>query len=129
MATTSEIITAAYRKIGVAAEDESLSGDSMAAGLDALNRMLAAWKLSGVDTSWTKLSATDTFPLSAEFEEGAIYMLASRLSPDYERPQAFDADDFFRKVQAAYISITASSMPQALKKMPSQYWSNPRARP
>ena len=126
MTTVAEIVTSAFRKVGIAAEDESLSGASMEAGVDSLNRMLFAWKLSGVDTTPTALKATDTFPLSAEYEEGTIYMLAERISPDYERPRSFDADDFFRKIQAAYISITAQTLPKVLTELPSQRLPDPR---
>lgn len=120
MTTALEIVTAAQRKIGVVAEDETPTADQSANGLDALNRMMHAWALAGADTTHVTLALSDTFPLTARFEEGTIYLLASRLSPDYRAPATFDADDWFRKIQAAYTTITAATIPQALLKTPSQ---------
>ena len=124
MALTSEIVARAYRKIGVAAEDEALTADQVDHGVDALNMMLHAWKLAGVDLSHSDLSATDTFTLDPEYHEGTVYMLAGRISPDYEMPQRFDADDFFRKIQAAYCTPGTVAIPLPLTRMPSQFRRN-----
>lgn len=121
MATAAQIVDRALRKIGVVASDTAATADESANGLEALNMMLAAWKLAGVDISHTALAAGDTFPLADEYEEGTVYLLASRIAPDYEVPQAFDADDWFRKIQAAYTSITAATIPTSLTRMPSQF--------
>ena len=128
MATVQDIVTRAFRKVGIAAQDEALEAHEIANGVDALNMMIAAWKLAGVDTETTALASADTFPLAAEFEEGTVYLLAERISPDYSRPAMFDADDWFRKIQAAYMQITASTVPTALTRTPSRYWPHPRIR-
>lgn len=128
MALTSEIVTRALKKIGVVARDESANADDMDDGVQALNDMIFAWKLAGVDTSHTALAATDTFPLAAEYHEGTVYHLAERLSPDYERPRTFDADDWFRKIQAAYMTVPTVTIQAPLTRMPSQYWPQPHVR-
>lgn len=128
MTTAREIVTRAHRKIGVVARDEALDAADAAEGINALNMMLAAWKLAGVDISHTALALSDTVPLASEFEEGTVYMLASRLAPDFAVPQSFDADDFMRKIQAAYMIITASTVPTSLTRTPSRYWPHPRIR-
>lgn len=128
MATLSDIVTGALRKLGIVAEDEAASADAMSNGVTALNDMLHAWKLAGVDITHTTLTATDTFPLGDEYVEGTKYVLASRLSPDYQVPQSFDADDWFRKIQAAYATISTVTMPTALTRMPSRYWRDSRIR-
>lgn len=120
MTTAANIVERALRKIGVAASGEALQADDLQDGLEAMNAMMFAWKLAGVDTGHTALVAIDDFPLGAEFEEGTVYVLASRLSPDYEAPQAFDADDWFRKMQAAYTVIEDVVMPSALLSLPSR---------
>lgn len=102
MTMTADIIARAYAKIGVQSGEEPLTAYDQKHGLDALNAMFHAWKLTGVDLEHTDLAAADAFSLGPEFEEGTVYLLASRLSPDYERPQAFDADAWFRAFQAAY---------------------------
>lgn len=117
MTTVRDIVQRAYRKTGIAGLGEAIESDMADEGLDALNMMLAAWKLAGVDTSHTTATLSSAFPLAAEYEEGTVYMLASRLSPDYQVPQDFDADDFFRKIQAAYMTIDAANLPDTLR-----YW-------
>lgn len=128
MTTALDIVTRAMRKIGVTAQDEALQADEVSEAMDALNMMLAAWKLAGVDTSHTTLTAGDDFPLAAEFEEGTVYLLAEKLSTNYTRPVNFDADDWFRKIQAAYMEISASTVPTSLTRTPSRYWPHPRIR-
>lgn len=118
MTLTLDIVTRAYRKIGIGAEGEALEADALADGITALNSMMHGWKLRSVDLEHTDLEASDTFSLAAEYEEGTVYLLASRLSPDYEAPQAFDADDWFRTFQAANKVSTKVTMPQGVLKTP-----------
>lgn len=120
MATCLDIIERAHRKIGVLSRDETLQAHDVAEGLGALNMMLFAWKLDAVDTSHSAKATADTFPLASEYEEGAVYVLASRLSPDFQAPAAFDADDWFRSIQAAYSSLTEVTLPSAITSLPSQ---------
>lgn len=128
MATVADIVTRALRKIGVVAKDETASSADMADGVDAFNMMVHAWELAGVDLSHTDKISTDTFPFADAYQEGFVYLLASRLSPDYTLPQTFDADDWFRKFQAANMTITASTISTALTRMPSRYWRDTRIR-
>jgi hypothetical protein len=117
MTTTAKIVTKALQKIGIASASQPVSATDLNDGIDALNAMMHAWKLQGVDVSHVNLSAADQFSLGAEYEEGTIYLLASRLSPDYEAPQAFDADTWFRRIQAAYLVINDVEMPRALTRI------------
>jgi aryl carrier-like protein len=128
MATVQDIVTRAFRKIHVESEDEELQPDTLQRGVDAFNMMLHGWKLRGVDVAHSDLLAADTFPLAPEFQEGTVYVLASRLSPDYTAPANFDADDWFRTIQAAYMTIEPAKMPNALTRMPSVYWRDTRIR-
>lgn len=128
MATVRDIVTSALRKATIVAHGEAAPAENASAALDDLNMMLAAWKLAGVDTSHTALALADTFPLADEFEEGTVYMLAARIAPDFRFPAQFDADDFFRKIQAAYMTIEAATVPTSLTRTPSRYWPHPRIR-
>lgn len=120
MTTALQIVERAFRKIGVKAEDEGLTADQLAHGLDCLNLMMHGWELWGIDTNHVDLASADTFPLAAKFEEGTVYMLAERMFPDYAVPPSFSADDFLRRIQAAYMVIEESAMPRALLRTPSQ---------
>lgn len=119
MATMLDIVTRAYRKIRVTGQDDPLDAGAASAGIDALNDMLHEWKTRGVDLAYSDLALTDTFPLDPQFREGTVYMLASRLSPEYARPREFDADDFFRTIQAAYMVIEEMTIPTGLRYLSS----------
>ena len=127
MTTALDIATRAYRKLGIAGTGDTLTADELAEGIDALNAMMHGWKLAGVDIEHTDLSSDDTFPLGPEFAEGTVYLLASRISPDFTTPASFDADDWFRKFQAAYMAIDTVNM-DMFARMPSQYVTAKRSR-
>lgn len=120
MTTATQIIVRAFRKSGIGQLGEALDAESLSEGLDALNAMMAAWKLSGVDITHTALDYEGTFPLGAEYEEGTVYLLASRLNPSYQIPDAFDADAWFRTFQAAYFTVAEVALPKAMQMFPSQ---------
>jgi hypothetical protein len=113
MTTVRSIIESAQRKIGVVAIDEPMTADQAEIGLSALNAMMFAWALYGVDVSHATLAIGDDFPLAEKFVEGTIYMLARKLAPDFGTA-GVDDDAFFRALQAAYLTINEVAMPTAL---------------
>ncbi|MDE0590422.1 hypothetical protein OU789_10835 [Halocynthiibacter sp. C4] len=120
MTTVNDIVTRAFRKIGVVGVDNDLQDDSASEGLIAFNMMLHGWKLQGVDITHTDQTLTDTFALDPEFEEGTVYLLAKRLEPDYHIPPAFDADAWFRQIQNSYAEVEEATIPSSLLNTPSQ---------
>jgi len=113
-----DIVTKAFRKVGISAEGEALNADAIAEGVGALNDMMHAWALRGVDIEHADVAAPDTFPLAAKFNEGTVYLLAERLSPNYSIPRSFDADDWFRTIQAAYAPTRVVTVPPSLLNTP-----------
>jgi len=128
MATALDIVTRAYRKAGIGGMGETISAEMSAEGIDALNAMIHGWKLQGVDTTHTDIAITDTFPLASEYEEGTVYLLASRLSPDFMVPASFDADAWFRTFQAANMTIASVNMSSGLLNLPGSHAGAKRAR-
>jgi len=120
MATVREIISRSMRKIGLIGPREEAEAEEMAEALDAFNAMFHGWKLRGVDLTHTDVTLNDTFPLGQEYEEGTVFLLAARISPDYEIPARFDADDWFRTFQAAYFATNEATIAPGLLNMPSQ---------
>lgn len=120
MTTAQTIVERAFRKIGVKAEDEGLTADQLAHGLDTLNQMMHGWELWGIDTNHVDMASSTTFPLAAKFEQGTVHLLAAELSPDYQAPANFDADQFLRLIQAQYLVIAEVTMPSTLLNTPSQ---------
>lgn len=118
MTTVRDVCTRALRKIGVS--DVVADGDAISEALDAYNDMLHGWKILGADTEHTTQALADTFPLDPEFIEGTVYVLASRLSPNYEMPLSFDQEQWFVAIRAAFTTIEPVEMDAGLKNMPSQ---------
>lgn len=116
MATTSDIVHRAYRKIGVGAVDEALTGDEAAHGLAALNAMMHSWIGYGINYEHTDLALGDTFPMAARWHEGVAYQLARRLSPDFGRG-GVDDDAWFRQLQIGYLVIEPMELDPALTSM------------
>lgn len=128
MPTMMDIVTRAYRKIGVSAIDETLTADEAQHGLDALNAMMHGWALRGVDITHTDKAADDPFPLASAYVEGTVFLLASHLSPDYMVPVTFNADEWWRSFQAHNMTIDEVTIPNGLLRMPSQYARNKYSR-
>lgn len=119
MTTTRDIIERAYRKLGVVAQDEPMTADQGAAGLDALNAMMHGWEAFGIDLNHVDLALGDTFSMAAKWHEGAVYQLASRLAPDMS-VGAPDSMVFLRMLQAGYLVVNEVEMPYSLVYAPSR---------
>lgn len=120
MATMQDIIKRAYRKLGIVAFDSAMTADQADEGLETLNSMLHEWALRGVNVGHTDAALTTVYPYGDAFMEGTVHILASRLSPNYEVPASFDADDFFRAIQVAYLDIAEVSFERALTEVPTK---------
>lgn len=120
MTTVLDVITRAHRKLGVSGQGEALSAEMAAEGLAALNDMMAGWRLQGINRLHIPLeTGSEAFPMAPEFIEGVVYLLASRLGPNYEVPPSFDHSRFLRQLQTAFLSVEEVDMPTALTRLPS----------
>lgn len=117
MATASEIVTRAFRRLNIIRSNATPSASQAQYGLDAFNEILDSWAGSGVDV-------TDDLPIAAKYERGVVALLAQRLAPDYGLqlpPQIeFEARDGWRTLQAGYISAPEADFDDTLQYMPSQ---------
>ena len=114
MTTVRDIVETAFRHIGVVAQDDAMTSDEGQSGLTAFNNMISAWALDGIALTSTDAAPNETFPLADKYREGVGYLLAMRLSPGWSAPANFDADDFFRKIQASYVVIADAAIPDPL---------------
>ena len=115
MATARDIVQRAFRKIGVVASDEPMTADQADSGLDALNMMMHALQLDGIDVAWTDAELSDQFQMEPAFHEGLVYMLASRLAPDFSQP-SFNVSEFKRGLAAAYLIIPDMKIDRTLTR-------------
>lgn len=116
MATCRDIVEAAFRKLGVVASDEPLTADQADNGINALNRMMHGWLLDGIDIGHIDLQLADVFSMEPQFEEGCIYLLAERLSPDYTAPANFSPSEFKKRLSAAFLIIPTSKFDLTLTR-------------
>ncbi len=116
MATVRDIVQRAYRKIGVVATDEAMTADQAQVGVEALNMMMAALELEGIDVAWADAELSDQFAMEAKFHEGCVYMLAGRLAPDFSFP-SFNDSAFKRGLAAAYLIVPDMQIDRALLRI------------
>ena len=116
MSTARDIVEAAYRKLGVVASDEAMTADQADNGINTLNRMMHGWLLDGIDIGHIDLELADVFSMEPQFEEGCVYLLAERLSPDYATPANFNPSEFKKRLSAAYLIIPDSKFDRTLSR-------------
>lgn len=110
MATLTEIVTRAFRRLGVFDALQAPSAEDMAAGKQALEAMVNAWEAEGL--------SGDVLPLDARFEQAVVAMLALRLAEEYGRAPGQvlvnDARAGWQALQAAYTPVPESRFDAAL---------------
>lgn len=97
----SDIVAAAFRKIGIKAAETPLTTNELSDGLDTVNDMLAEWRYDGIDLGVTSIDANatslPTWSLSAVKSS-----LGARLATEYAVPisdsLALTATDSYSKL-------------------------------
>lgn len=116
MSTARDIVERSFRKIGVVASDEPMTADQADNGINALNMMMHGWMLDGIDVGHIDLQLADVFSMEPQFEEGCVYLLAERLSPDYAAPANFSPSEFKKRLSAAFLIIPDSKFDLSLQR-------------
>lgn len=83
MATASDIVTRALRTLRVISSGETPTADESSDGLTALNDMLAAWALDGIDLGHITLASSDTLDVPDMHLQTIRLALAERLAGEY----------------------------------------------
>jgi hypothetical protein len=117
MATVLDILTRAFRKIGVVANDEPLTANDAQAGLEAFNAMMHGLAAHGADPGHITNVTTDTFAYPARLEEAVVYVLADRLAPDYAT-QAPAARVHYNTLQAYFLQVPKVTPPLSMLRTP-----------
>jgi hypothetical protein len=86
--TNLELLTSAFRKVGMIDENQSPSAEQGVIGLQLLNQLLAAWGESSITfPSWfTQSDLSATLPLPDWSERAVTASLAIEIAGEYERP-------------------------------------------
>lgn len=81
--TSTDVVTAAYRRIGVAATDSPLDADNYEIGFEAYQGMFAEFAREGLGSKLTNIEALPDWAFNAVVE-----MLAVQLEPNHEAPSS-----------------------------------------
>lgn len=119
MATVRDVVTRACRKVGLVSANEPLDADMAQSGLDAFNEMLFGWKSQGVDVTHTEQALDDTFAIADQHREATVYLLAAKLADEFMVPHSINVVEWFRPIQAAYMTIATVALPKATYVVPS----------
>ena len=110
MATTTQIVTRALRRLRVVPSGGTPSAEDLSDGQDALTAMINAWEAEGL--------TGDILPLDARFEQAVVAMLAVRISAEYgKEPDAVlvrDAENGWGQISAAFFAVPASRFDSGL---------------
>lgn len=106
MATATQLIDRALRKIGALAAGETAGSDMSTDALADLNAMLARWLDVGIEISNGEVILTDVIPQDIGDEEAVVFNLAELLLPEYPSPNGAyimrKADETYRRILAKY---------------------------
>lgn len=119
MASVLDVVTRAFRLIGVVAEDEPMTPGQSVAGKNAFNAMIAGWALRGVHTNLYAVELNDEYPLGEQTQFAVTRLLAAELAQEYGR-QPPDTRRDWRNLAAAYMHVPALEVPRTLRVLPSQ---------
>lgn len=86
--TNLDLITAAFRRLGMLDENESPSAEQGSIGLRCLNQVLAEWNQRGIGfPSWhTQTALSDALPIPDWAERAVSGALCIELAAEYDRP-------------------------------------------
>jgi hypothetical protein len=134
MTTVLDIVTRAFRKIGVT----DPTGGEMRAGVDAFGDMVHGWRTQGIDVTGIDVALRDgmpvvgldagsfsegsPFPMPEAFREGAIFMLATKLAPEFGASVTFDPRPYMRALRAHYMAPVKVALDSALTVPQPDVW-------
>ncbi len=109
MATVHDVLTRAFRAVGILSAGETLGAEDAAAGLASFNGLVAGWELQGIRMALDPLALTDEIPLPDGHVEAVLWNLCLQLCAEYNRqvPPAVVAlaNTGKRGLQAAYAAV------------------------
>lgn len=86
MATASDLVTWALRKLAIVPSGGIPSASELSDGVEALNEMLAEWKIDGIDLGLSTLAASSTVSVDDAYIRAIRYNLAEDICEDYGQP-------------------------------------------
>ncbi|MFT4078685.1 hypothetical protein [Rhodomicrobium sp.] len=127
MTTARDVITGAYRRLGLLPLGANLDPARAVAGLQAYGGMLAAWAADGIvagNVTPETADLDDDFPLPPCFVEGAKALLAVELASEsgIEAQPSIQsrAKKAYAAMLAAFVAAPEASQDRALTALPSQ---------
>ncbi len=108
--TARNLITRAFRRLGFITEDEGLTAEQSAQGLELFNDMLNGWEAEGIQYVQTAdLGLDDTVNVPDQYVRSTMFLLMSDLANQYGRvvPQRLEAQIALARtaLQAFYYQV------------------------
>ena len=120
MATAGDIVNRAARRIGMLANEETLSAAEMTNALQGLNDMLFAFGPAGIRYVHSTLGQTDTLNVPDEQVRNVMLMFCKDLADDQTLPLSAsllsDIMNAKQELQAAYLVINPAVPDRALRR-------------
>ena len=102
MTTVRDVVTQAFRKIGVVAHDDALTADQAEIGMYAFNAML-----SHLVPLYTDVALGDALPLPDKLRDAAVHLLAGRVALDFQTTGP-DPYPWRQQIRAHYLTINSA---------------------
>jgi len=119
MATATDIINRACRRINILAGEEALSAAEASDALQNLNDMLHAFGPMGIKYAHTTLAAGDTVNFPDEQLRNIMLMLCADLADEYSVPLGPETSEAIRQakneLQAAYLVLPPAVPDRSLR--------------
>lgn len=120
MATALDIVTRALRSLRVIQSGETPDSDDAADALTALNDMLFAWRIDGIDFNHVSLASSDTLDVPDDHLLTIRLSLAERLAGEYGSslsPEDIRAAELGRAaLRAQYLNLKEQSTDHPLSR-------------
>ena len=130
MATANDVIKGAMRLLDKVAAGETPTAAEAQDGLQALNQMMHAFALDGIDLGHADLALAGAVNLPASHTKALKYLLAVDLASEYDMDPpavvAVQAQDGMRLLEAHYAEVPTMDQDRGLSRLPSRSWGERR---
>ena len=110
MAVTSDIVTRAMRSLRLLSSGEEPTADEMSDGIIALNDMLFAWRIEGLDIAHISLAENDTIDVPEDHLGTIRLALAARIGGEYGAEltpyDQMALDEGMKALRAYYLNLS-----------------------
>jgi hypothetical protein len=125
-ATARDLLTRAFRRHGFISEDEGLTAEQVAQGLQLLNDMMNGWEAEGIQYAHTDLLIDDVVNVPDQYVRSAMLLLMNDIADQYGRqvPARLEAQIAIARtaLQAFYYSVPQAETDEGILNRRAPGW-------